>query len=248
MTSPRLSLPADKRSVIGRQVKKLRVAGKIPANVFGVSVRSVPLVLERATFEKVFRKAGETTLVDLTISGEPSPRPVLITQVQTHPVTDAFLHVDLHQVDLTQTVTAPIPVRIVGEAPVVKDKGAILVTVLSEIEVEALPTDLPDHFEVDVAGLVDFGDSIHVKDVRLDRTKVKVLVGEDETVVTIQEPKKEVEEAPPVQAEGEVVPAEGEAPVEGEKEELGKSETQAEQSTERSAESKETKTKDSKQR
>lgn len=253
MKSERMVLNATKRTVFGRKVKKLRSEGKIPASVFGASTQSISLTLERVAFQKLFRKAGETTLVDLYIEGEKQPRPVLITHVQTHPVKDTLVHVDLHQVDLTKAVTAPIPVTLIGESAAVKDKAAILVTVLSEIEVEALPTDLPDRIEVDISKLVEFGDSIHVKDLSVDRKKVKVLIGEDETVITVQEPKEEIEEVPPpaggpAEGEAEVAPVvEGEAAGEGEKEGEGKSKAKAEQPTGKLEKSKDEKTKDKKQ-
>lgn len=212
-------LPADVRKIIGRNVKKLRKEGKIPANVFGKKVKSLALTIDRIPFCKLFRKVGETTLVDLLVNGEKDPRPVLVTDIQRDPVSDQIIHVDFHQVDLTQKVTADIPVRIVGEAPAVKDKGAVLVLVLSSIHVEALPTDLPDHFEADVSGLVEFGESIHVKDLKVDREKVKLIVSDDETVATIQQPKEEVVETPvaPVAAEGAPAAEGAAAPAEGEK-------------------------------
>jgi len=194
MATKRLVLSAGPREVIGRKVKKLRLEGKIPANIFGKKIPSRSLILTKVEFEKAYRQAGSTTLIDLQIAGETKPRPVLVSNIQLHPVSDKILHVDLHEVDLTQKVTAAIPVRIVGESPAVKDKGAVLVTALTEIHVEALPADLPDHFEVNTDKLVEFGDSVLVKDLKVDPA-VKILAKEDETVVTVQEPKKE-EEAP----------------------------------------------------
>ena len=132
----------------------------------------------------------------------------MIANLTRHPVTGNYLHADFHQVDLTEKVTAAIPVRIVGESPAVKDKGAVLVTVISEIEVKALPGDLPDHFEVDIGNLNEFGDSILVKDLKIP-AGVELLTGPEETIVTVQQPKQEVEEKPaPAAAEGEVPAAE----------------------------------------
>lgn len=221
MKSQRPSLQVEVRKIVGRKVKKLRREGKVPANVFGKKVKSASVSLDAVSFGKLFRKVGETTLIDLVVAGEKEARPVLVTDVQRDPVTDHIIHVDFHQVDLTEKVTADIPVRIIGEALAVKDKGAVLVTVLSSIPVEALPADLPDHFDADISGLIEFGNSVHVKDLTVDRTKVKLMVEDEETVATVQEPKVEVEEAPaaPVTAEG-APAAEGEtAPAEGEKKE-----------------------------
>lgn len=215
MKSQRPQLQAEIRKIVGRKVKKLRREGKVPANVFGKKVKSASLSVDAVSFGKLFRKVGETTLVDLIVTGEKEARPVLVTDVQRDPVTDHIIHVDFHQVDLTEKVTADIPVRITGESPAVKDKGAVLVTVLSSIPVEALPADLPDHVDADISGLVEFGNSVHVKDLTVDRAKVKLMVADEETVATVQEPKAEVEEAPaaPVPAEG-APAAEGEAATE----------------------------------
>lgn len=209
MATKRMSLSAEKRTVVGKKVKKLRLEGKVPANVFGKNVKSLAISVKRTEFEKLYRTAGETTLIDINIEGEKEPRPVLIAETQFHTVSDHLLHVNFHQVDLTKKVTAGVPVRLAGEAPAVKDKGAILVTVMSEIHVEALPANLPDHILVDISKLVEFGDSVHVKDLKID-ADVKVLADEAETVVTVQEPKEEVEETPVVAA-----PAEGETAAAG---------------------------------
>ncbi len=196
MAQKRLELSAEKRTIIGKKVRTLRREKKIPAHIFGKKSTSASLTLDAPTFEKIFRKVGSTSLIDVVVTGEKEPRPALVVSVQRHPVTDQILHVDLHQVDLTEKVTASIPVKLVGESPAVKDKGAVLITVLSEIKVEALPTDLPEHVEVDVSGLVDFGNSILVKDLSIDRKTVHVVDAEGETVVATQEPKQEVEETP----------------------------------------------------
>lgn len=209
--SARPILTAQPRSVLGRKVKTLRKQDLLPANIFGKKIKSQTLSVNYSEFNKLFRKTGKTTLVDLKIEKEAKPRPVLITNVSRHPVTDNFLHVDFHQVDLTEKVTSSIPLRIMGEAPAVKDKGAVLVTVLSEIEVKALPADLPDHLEVSVEKLIEFGDSVLVKNLRIPPT-VELLTGPEETVATVQQPKEEVEEKPAPPAEGETPAAEGEAP------------------------------------
>lgn len=206
MPSKRPTLAAQARTATGRKVKKLRREGKIPANIFGKKTKSQAITLSLADFQKVYKEAGETGLVDIVISGEKTPRPCLIANVHLHPVTDLPLHADLHQVDLTEKVTAHVPVELVGEAPVVKDKGGLLITLLDEIEVEALPTDLPEKFEIDVTGLKEFNDAILVKDIKVDRSKITLTADAEETIVKAQEPKEEevIVEAP--------APAEGEAP------------------------------------
>lgn len=210
IANTRLQLAAEKRTIVGHKVKKLRADGKVPANVFGKHIKSQAVAVDRREFDRLFRRAGETTLVDLSIKGEGKARPILISQVQWHPLTDRTLHIDLRQVDLAEKVTASVPLQLVGEAPAVKDKGAVMFSPLSEITVEALPTELPDHIEVDITRLVEFGDSILVKDLKVDRSKVTVTNEAEETVVTVQAPKAEVIEAPAAPVEGEAAVAAGE--------------------------------------
>jgi large subunit ribosomal protein L25 len=210
----RLSLKAEKRNVFGRKVKKLRTQGLLPASLYGKKLKSLALQLSTKDFLAVYKQAGETSLVDLAIAKEEQPHAILIRNLQRHPVSSDLLHVDFRQVDLKEKVQVAIPIEVIGQAPGVT-KGGVLVQVMNEINVEALPTDLPDKFTVDVSKLEEIGQSLSVKNLKHDKEKVKLLV-EDETqlVVKVEEPaKEEVEEKP-----AEVVPAEGEvaAPAEGE--------------------------------
>lgn len=204
-------LSTKKRKLFGRRVKQLRAQGIIPGNVFGPKTKSVAVSIDKKTFHEVFEKAGETSLIDLTIDDEKEVRPVLISNLHLDPITNEVLHVDLHQVDLKQKTTAEIPLEFVGESSAVKG-GGVLVTLMNEVEVEALPTDLPDKIEVDISILANIGDSILAKDLKLDRSKVELKVEEEEPVVTVQEPEEE-EEAPAPAAEEDAAEG-GESPAE----------------------------------
>lgn len=213
-----IKLKALKREVSGRKVKQLRKKGLIPANVYGKKIKSQSLSLEKEEFEKVYKKAGETEVVGLLIDGEKEERPILIQNLQVHSVTDEPLHVDLRQIILTEKITAQIPVEITGEAPAAQQKLGILIQTVSEIEVEALPMELPEKFIVDVSGLAKVEDEVKVKDLVIDRSKVKLAV-EDELVVAKIEPLAAEEVAPPpveeVAVEGEAAPAKTEEKSEG---------------------------------
>lgn len=208
-------LAAQKRTVTGRKVKQLRREGILPANVFGKKIKSQSLQVTLQDFTKVADEVGETGLVDLVIKTEDKPRPVLITNVQSHPVTNIPLHADFHQVDLTEKVTASIPVEIIGESPAVKETGAVLITLLDEIEVEALPADLPEKFVVDIAGLKQFNDSILVKDLPIDTTKVTLKIEAEAQVVMVQEPKEEKIAPTPEEVAATEAAVTAEAPLEG---------------------------------
>ncbi|MBI4034796.1 MAG: 50S ribosomal protein L25 [Candidatus Chisholmbacteria bacterium] len=218
-TKSRPQLSAEKRTLTGRKVKTLRRQGILPATVFGKHVKSVTVQVPLQSFAKVADEVGETGLVDLNIKGDKTPRPVLISNIQQDPVTANFIHTDFHQVDLTEKVTAPIPIELTGESPAVKEKSAVLITLLDEIEIEALPTDLPEKFTVDISSLKEFNDSILVKDLKVDTTKITLKVDPAAQIVMVQEPKEE-EIAPPPPAEVEAAaPAEGAAPSEAPAEE-----------------------------
>jgi len=143
----------------------------------------------------ILKETGETGLVELKVKGEDKIRPVLIHNVQYHAVNDEPLHADFYQVDLKEKVTTKIPVELVSESPAVKNKIGILIQPLNEIEVEALPTDLPEKIEVNISSLEKINDAVLLKEVKLD-TGVKVLSDVNQILVKIDPPAKEEEVAP----------------------------------------------------
>jgi large subunit ribosomal protein L25 len=185
-------LNAEKRTLVGRKVKTLRREGALPANVFGRNVKSVSVQVNAKEFERTFAVTGETGLVELTLGKE--KKPVLIHNVQTDPVTDTILHVDFLQVDLKQKVTAQVPLELVGESPAEKQGLGTVVQYLNELEVQALPTDLPDKFEIDLTKLSEVDQMVQVKDVKIDKAKVEIQEGGDEIIVKVEPPKEEEKE------------------------------------------------------
>jgi large subunit ribosomal protein L25 len=212
MAGPKLKV--KKRNIFGRKVKKLRAEGILPANIYGKKIKSQAIQLELKKFMPVFREVGETGLVDLLVESEKSARPVLVHNVQFHPVSDRPIHADFHQVSLTEKVKAEIPLELVGEAPAVEQKIGILIQTLNEIEVEALPTELPEKFEADISVLEKIDDMVKVGDLKVDK-KVTLLTESSRLIAKIEPPTKIEEEKPPVEEEApeEEVPAE-EAPPE----------------------------------
>ena len=213
-------LKVEARSVTGRKVKTLRKEGFLPGNVFGKGLKSEAIQLSLKDFEKVYKEAGETGLIELKIGTK--TRPVLVSNLQINPVSDLPIHVDFRQVDLKEKVAAKVAVEMEGEAPAEKSGVGTAVLYINEIEVEALPTDLPDKFSVDISALAEVDQAILIKDLKVDRTKVTLKAEEETIVVKVEPPQKEEVVAPPAPAEGEVsaegegaLPAEGETPVEG---------------------------------
>src|SRR3990170_4583936 len=180
-----VSLSAQKRTVLGRKVKTLRREGVIPAHVFGHKVKTIHVQVKAGEFDKVFEKTGETGIIDLAVDGE--KRPVLVKNVQTHPVSDSPLHIDFYQVNLAEKVKVDVPLEIIGEAPAVHKKIGLLLTPVTELEVEALPADIPEKIEIDISKLVNVGDEVKVKDLAVNKSKVEILTDKELVVVQIGE-------------------------------------------------------------
>ncbi|MEK9147104.1 MAG: 50S ribosomal protein L25 [Patescibacteria group bacterium] len=214
-----IPLAAEKRTILGRKVKTLRRGGLIPAHVFGHKVPTIHVQVKKSDFTKVFEEAGETGIVDLAVDGQ--KHPTLIRSIQVHPVTDEPLHIDFYQVNLQEKVKVNVPIEIVGKPSAVEKKIGLLLTPLNEIEIEALPTDIPESIQVDVSKLENVGDEIKVKDLNIDRTKIEVQADQELVVAQIGElVTKEMEaveaeiEAEQAEAAAAEAPAEGEAPAE----------------------------------
>ena len=158
-------LKVEKREITGKQVKKLRREGILPANVYGKDFASTSVQVALASFKEVFSKAHETSLVDLELGGETLP--VLIHNVQIDAKKQEIVHADFYKVNLKEKVTANIPVIGIGEPQAVAEKKGILLHQLLELEVEALPTDLPEKIEVNVETLKDVDEQILVSDLKL---------------------------------------------------------------------------------
>jgi large subunit ribosomal protein L25 len=202
----KIKLSVEKRKITGRKVKVLRRDGFLPANIYGKKVKSLAVQLKTKDFLPVFKEAGETTLVELELPGEEKMRPVLIHNVHFHPVSGDPLHADFYQVDLKQKVTSKIPVELIGESSAVKEKIGILIQPLNEVEVEALPADLPEKIEADISDLKAINDIVSVNEIKVP-SGVKILTDQKEILAKIEPPAKEEEIAPPAEEE---VPAEGE--------------------------------------
>ena len=156
-----MQLLAEKRTAFGRAAKEIRRNGLIPAELYGHGVKNEHLAVPAREFGRVYRSAGESTVITLLIGSE--KRAAFIHSVQYDPVSDAPLSVDFYQVRLDEKIRVKIPLLFAGTAPAVKD-GGVLVKALQEIEVEALPADIPREFSVPLESLLVIGESVYVKD------------------------------------------------------------------------------------
>jgi large subunit ribosomal protein L25 len=193
----KIQLKAEARDIKTQTPKKVRKQGLIPAVLYGHKVQNQNLSVNFGEFEKAFKKAGESTIIEL-ITADGKIHPVLIQDVQAHYLQSTPEHVDFYEVSMTEKLTADVSLDFVGESPAVKTMGGVLVKVLDEVEVECLPADLPHSIEVDVTGLKTLDDEIFVKDLKLP-AKVRIITSGDELVIKVQPPRDvEAELATPV--------------------------------------------------
>jgi large subunit ribosomal protein L25 len=160
----RRELKVEKRSIVGKKVRNLRKEGILPANIYGRDFKSSSVQVPVKDFLKVFNEVHETGLIDLVYDSQTLP--VLIHNVQLDPRAQTPLHADFFKVNLKEKITARIPVIAVGEAKAVAGKAGLLEQPVSELEVEALPTDLPENIEVNVENLAKVDDQIMVSDIK----------------------------------------------------------------------------------
>ncbi|MDP3725032.1 MAG: 50S ribosomal protein L25 [Nanoarchaeota archaeon] len=188
-----MELKTAPRTILGKKVKALRKAGWIPAELYGHGKENRHLQILKKEFKKIYGEAGEHTIVQ--IKTEEGNIPTLIVGVQKNPITDEYLSVDLHEIRMDEEIRTHVPIEFTGIAPGAK-KGLMVVKVTDELEIEALPANLPSKIEVSLNTLENDGDTIHVGDITLPKG-VKALVQPKTVLVTITEHKEEkFEEAP----------------------------------------------------
>ncbi len=207
-----LILRAEPRTVLGKKVKRLRREGLVPGVVYGPVVReTVAVAVNRREFDRFFRANGHSTV--FTLLWEGGRQPVLIREVQSDPVTRNVLHIDFFAPNMRQVLRQFVP--LVLHSPSADAEG-VLQTVLTEIEVEALPADLPHQLDADISGLVAVGDTLHVSDIVLTEG-VTIITDSEELVASLVpeavEEEAEVEEA--VEGEEGAEAAEGDVEADG---------------------------------
>ena len=188
-----ISLPVKIRKNTGKKIKAIRESDKIPAVVYGPGVKNILIETEYRDFQKVFKDAGESSLIELNVEGEKEKRPVLIHEVQKNPISDKIIHIDFFQASLKEEVEATVPLVFFGVAPAEKDLGGTLIKNITEVEVKALPQNLPHEIRVSIDELKTFQDHILIKDLILPEN-VKIIKKPEEIVVSVAEQQKIEEE------------------------------------------------------
>ncbi|MBI1975202.1 MAG: 50S ribosomal protein L25 [Parcubacteria group bacterium] len=191
-----LILRAERRTIFGKRLDRVRKEGKLPAILYGRGIDNVPLFLAQEDFVKIFAEAGENTVVKLEIrdpdGAEVDARPSLIHDVKRDPVSGVPIHADFYQIRTDEKVRVSVPLVVVGESPAVKHEGGILVRALQEIEVEAFPQNLPREILVDISALKSFEDKIAVKDLAIPQD-VAIELDSEAIVALVQQPRSEEE-------------------------------------------------------
>jgi large subunit ribosomal protein L25 len=209
-----LELSASRRTVTGKHVHALRREGLIPAVLYGHNVEPVALSIDGRRLQKVWHRAGRSHLVDLLLDGG-RPRKVLIRELQVNPRTAKFQHVDLFAVNLREKLTVDVPVIAVGEAPAVSEqKIGVLQQIMATVKVECLPGDIPAQLTVDISGLNNIDDGIHLRELPLpEGVTLAHGLDPDELVIKVAPIRvAEVEEEEEAAEAAEEPSAEGETP------------------------------------
>jgi large subunit ribosomal protein L25 len=195
MTKEKHEIKAENRSVLGRKVKNLRKQGLIPATVYGKEFESKSVQFVATDLDKLYDEVGESTLVNLHVDKENLP--ILFRNPQYHPIEGNLIHIDCYKVNLKEKISAMVPIEFIGESQSVKN-GNTLMTITDEVEVEALPADLPESIEVDLSTLDNLEAVITVADLKIDTSKLTILTDAEQLIAKTEEPKAEEE---PVVAE-----------------------------------------------
>jgi large subunit ribosomal protein L25 len=185
----RITLAAEPRTVVGKQVRGLRRKGVVPVVLYGHKREPLALQIEERALRKTLKQAGGYHLVELNFGGEPHLS--LAREVQQHPITRAILHADFQEVVMNEKVVLSVPLHFVGDAPAVKAGLGLLIHTRESVQLEALPGDLINSIAVDVSALEAAGQAVHVSDLRVPAS-VRIMTDPHETVARIQAMKEEV--------------------------------------------------------
>ncbi len=197
-----MELTVQTRKIFGEKVKALREQGLIPAELYGHKLDNLHLTVPRKEFSRIFKEAGESTVIKLRIENLESRIEgkntdneiefnVLVHDIDKNALTDEINHIDFYAVKKGEKIKVRAPLRFIGESAAVKEKGAILIKAVHELEIEALPDDLLHHIEVDISKLIDLNMSILVKDLKIN-PKVKVSAKPETVIASVIEQKEEV--------------------------------------------------------
>ena len=219
------TLKLDRRTVIGKKVKQLRRQGVIPVHIYGADMGPENLQVEDLTLNRLLPQIGSNIPVSVEYEGQGDEKVCFVREVQRNPVTDDVIHVDFLRVDVTQTVSAEVPLVLTGSSLAVTEMAGTLLQNVQSLLIEALPMNMPAEVIVDISSLIDFDASIPVSDVAVPGN-VTVLNDPDDTIARVVPPRleAEIEEEEGEEVEGEETEGEeGESDEESESDSVSRS-------------------------
>lgn len=175
-------LEAQPRSVVGKKVSRVRREGLVPAVIYGPKIEPVTVQIPYRPLQLTLLKAGGTHLIDIKSDGK--THTVLAREVQRDILRGDIMHVDFFAVDLKAKISIDVPLHFINESPAVAAKKGVLLTGPTVLTIDTLPSHLLDRIEIDISGLAEVGDSIHVRDIKLD-AEITILNDPDEMIARI---------------------------------------------------------------
>ena len=167
MTTEAIKLELEPRVILGKKVKQLRRSGTVPVHLYGPGIEARPLQCEQKQLLRALARAGSTNPISLSVQGEAGERLTFAREIQWNPMRGDLLHVDFLAVSATEKVAAQVPVNLVGESPGARETGGGIAQVLYTVDVEALPMEIPNELEIDLAELVDPNSVVRAADLPL---------------------------------------------------------------------------------
>ncbi len=180
-------LAAKARETKGRKTEALRAEGTIPAVLYGFEVEPTNVAVDRSDLERLYTKAGVSTVVDLDVDG--TKHNVLIQDLQRDPLTDYITHADFRRINMNEKVQTAVRITLEGVSPAVKDMSGTLVQAIEEVEVEALPNALVREFVLDIGKLETFDDALKVSDITAPEG-MEIMTDVEQTIAIVQPPRK----------------------------------------------------------
>jgi large subunit ribosomal protein L25 len=197
------TLTAQRREVVGRHLGQLRRQGIVPANIFGRGRPSVAIQIDGHDLKKLLAAHGGSKLIQLQVDG--ARETAIVRHIGRDPRTGQIEHVDFMHIEMTEKMRARVPLRLVGEAPAVRQLDGVLLHLVDTLEVECLPQELPEALELDISGMDSLDAGLHARDIKLP-AGVSLMADPDEAVVKMTPPRMVQEEVAPA-AEAAATPA-----------------------------------------
>ena len=202
MTTSAVRLELQPRELMGKKVGRLRRAGIVPVHLYGPSMESRSLQCTGATLIRALAEAGASSPITVTIAGESGSHVAFAREIQWDPRRDTVLHVDLLAADVSRPVTAQVPLALTGEAPGATRSGGYVSQLLFDVQVSALPLEMPAQIELDLGGLTDENSVFRVGDIVVP-SDVAILTDAEEMIARIEVPRGAVGAEDDADAEGE---------------------------------------------